>query len=456
MIKRVFTFFVASQVVLSSMAAMASSKVDRAIGDFISYYASSEFAYELSKEDFEKAWAENDVRGVYQAQVQKTLRELSNFSKEELEARISKKEELREKADDIVHSLLKRPLVEINETLLALLHRYLFEPNTRDPLKYIFDSLTAYKFSPEQIRQLAKEDHRLYQYTTGSTYSLLTAFGILAVLKYKKLTPAETLNLMKVGLSDLATSSKSFFNKTASAKAGAQTKKTNDFTAILSELHEARASLRSLDPSLPELTKPGAEAARDLTKRKFLLSAEKILQRPIFQSLLYATGISVVGGVGNVIVNAATPGAYAGDEVIDVTKIQNDYFDGLAALRLSCNSHDLLSTVSTASAVSAAGDRDVNNLKAELAQQLNELYTEYAVLKRLTNLRFNETVILPAEITFDIGSKHVHFNLNVKGETIKKDFSCDKLAEVERQNPIQVNLLEVLDELTQVFVHLRD
>lgn len=468
--------------ILFYSAALASQDIDQEIALFIKDFQNSSLALQLSKEEFEKAWSEEGVAGVYQAKAEKILNELpSDMSADDQKKELDKQREVREsfsdRADRIAFNVLQQGPAEINKYIHVFLFRSLIdpEPTVSSALYLVLNSINSYRFSQEEERRLLKESKALHQFHRAGVRTWLAALGLAGLIAIKhRIPPSEILSAMKSAwkspLKSLQSGVRRLTEKAASksddvmgslAKPKPGQRVTEEQIARLSRKEVLELLPGEISKAFPEISKDGSTFAKMFSRRRLLHSLKDKPAPVWFKNLLYSVGFYAAGGTAgvgyNTLLNITVDPSFS-NTVVSLPDL-SEYYSGLDVLLLNCRTRDFLIRVKMAESI----EINVDEAKS-MAKDLNSLYAEYAQLKRLYNGMYLDTITLPKDFRFEketaLVKYHVfpalNYKINEEPLKMEKSFQCEKLKDADLSMGIQVNLLESLYELTAAFAILRD
>ncbi|MGE0764019.1 MAG: hypothetical protein AB7N80_12125, partial [Bdellovibrionales bacterium] len=154
----------------------AKASVLEKIDQFVNALQDSKYTYALNAEMLNKILARNNA-SLLPTTIEDRA-ELANHGPVEAEAQFEWSEErarVYKVAHDIVTELFAQEAIEINDSLLSILHRYLFDDQARLPLTILMEQVMGYRFSPAQLQHLKKEASWQRHYTQGSIAGILLA-----------------------------------------------------------------------------------------------------------------------------------------------------------------------------------------------------------------------------------------------------------------------------------------
>jgi hypothetical protein len=412
--------------------------VPKQIDAFVAKLQNTPYVFHLTAEEFEKAWAETGVKPAFAAQFEKArMATQGPETSEEKDAWLKTQSSIRDEAAQIVRNLFSQPIEHVNLSMIAILHAYLFEENARAPLSFIINEITNYKFSPAELKRLRKKDTWQAQASKGAIVGTLATMAATAAVLWRKRFSPELLKAM--------------FKSAPKAVA-------KEAAVVGKEVGEGRGRVRVDDVlSNPFRYVPGSpgtatkelaiDSAKFVSRKRLFSKVTGFLMSPAnFKATLSVIGIQVGAGAANVGWNALAKTLFDEDlstTPINVEDVRSNYYDGLAALRLSCQAHELITYTS-----------QPNFELLEATKFLNGLYSEFSMLKKI-NPKLLEITDLPPEITLNSGTGAIEFLVTVNGKEIKESFSCPKLKGIKAV-PVQVSLTDVLKTLTKTFLSLQE
>lgn len=461
------------------------SEVDK----FISKHSQNKFAYELSNDEFIEAMSSDGVSEAYRQQIEKLSEKMSSGStsleNNEYEIREA---EIRAEAFAIVDEMFKVYSVEqINFTLLSLLNDYLFKNEARGPITYLLDAIQNYNFSPEQMERIQTEANKLKQFTDGSiaTIFVLSAASIIGYFRRGRVATQ----------ADVAPGLRALWNRLVGKKSNAGTlaKTTSATNAAATSQHSLEnKSLLELKQMLDEATQSARHSSKlqtpnatlqqmaKMNKEKFYSKLSMLGDHPSFYNFAFIFGATAVGGAANIGYNALNRAIFAEDirhSFINTNQftakpqasdLRSDYYDGLAVLNLTCSALYIKKGAEELLRKDPATSANSSQMQFLLMKELNSLYVEYSLLKRLAP-RYMSTVPLPREgqgptaqgISFNSESDMVELNLNVMNYALHEEMRCEGLKttlgneNLTSSSAIEVNLGEALMILTDTFLILK-
>lgn len=349
--------------------------------------------------------------------------------------------EWQRRAYDIAKGIVGQSIEEMNLALLALLHRYLMDDSARPALSYVFEGLYSVRFSQAEQYRIRKEAHWMTQAGQGSLWGIIGG-SIVLMLSGKRLPSAwksltEALFQTSKGVSKKVVVETSEHGMTG-----------DEMLAMI-----RRSGLASTKTQAPRVAST-AQVVSQVSKFRVFSKMSNVFSRDGFKSYLKLSaafgGIAVAGAGANVGLHAIY-NWYSGESIsakdIEFLDLRENYYDGLAALRLACASHDYLQRLQDGEHLILSAEDLRNQVK-----EMNGLYTEFDLLKRI-NMTLIDVTPLSSDIKVDSETGKVTFKTNVRGKAVDEQFECSKL-KGHTGGPISVSLNEVLVDVVEAGKHL--
>lgn len=431
-------------IILSSQFAHAENAVLAFEADYarlVRETQSSSFTYRLTPAQFAHAFSETEQRQALQAlneQINKVSgRGFSNY--EAYEMQIQKEEFLANRVNPLVNRLLKMNKAQINLLILQLARDYLLNDQKRIAAQLLLEGIAAKKFSQEELNRLAKEDTYGHQAVEGSKWG--TGVAVLGGL---------VVGARRNGPSIL------------SRLKGLWTKAPQKVSAAKNKIKEVRGL--TLQEALEIARQGGVRFASDLgtnitevLTRKNKLARIKEWSKNFHKSETFSDIAFVV------LANGAGAATFTGyhalhkaffkenmkNGMINPQLIRDEYYDGLAVLKLSCQVQSLVPRAESLAALQNMNRATQAQLEAEY-KKLLIYYADFMYLKDATG-RFDRPTALSPHVR--VVGENVVFRAPIRGQVQELKFACPALKGL-KTHPIEVSLGEVLDQLTQAFTSL--
>ncbi|MGE0763854.1 MAG: hypothetical protein AB7N80_11300, partial [Bdellovibrionales bacterium] len=373
--------------------------------------------------------------------------ELANHGPVEAEAQFEWSEErarVYKVAYDIVTELFAQEAIEINDSLLSILHRYLFDDQARLPLTILMEQLMGYRFSPAQLQHLKKEASWQRHYTQGSIAGILLA-AVGAFWGGRKIFSGKTWIALRSGLTRAAKRSAApAATKVDETVAHAQAPSVDELLAVLDRIDANMGLGTAAAKNMPKPT--ASQNVARLGKVRLFSQFPDIFSPAGFKGMLLLMGFS-----------AATGGGYAGahelikilsaedrdNGVIDFAVLSDQYYDRLAVQRLICLSHDMKTQ--------ALALKTPENL-LPILQQTNMLYSEFELLKRI-NPSLVDLLPMPPEVSHNPETGEVSFERMARGKPVTETFPCNKL-KGRPKSTLHVSVNQVLRDVLESTDHI--
>jgi hypothetical protein len=452
--KRIMSLLLSVSLSLPALAAeplATSAQLDL----FIKKYSNSIYAYQLTEDDLQKVFTEGGVEIAYLTQLQQAIEMAADAStSKEKVAKAKALHEMKLEASAIVDQMFRQESIEqMNLDLLKILHRYLFDENSRGPLSHILYAIEQYNFSPEQMRQLEKKASYLKQYTDGALVSF-AVITLAAVANFK----VHGQSLYKYILQSLKKEAPATTKVTAAEQAKNASSEVNNIDQMIIDLEKMGGAgiAKTTSNKSVDVNTEAIKAVSQVSKMKFFNLLNQLRRHITFKNFAYITGATIVGG-GTNIGWKALQRIYFPDDISDSyanpEPLRTDYYDGLATLRLTCRSFDLNEKAKTLNAKQS----DFNTELFNATKNLNSLYVELTILQRLAK-RYNEKVTLPQAVQVNPSTGIVTANIQIKDKVHKEQFECLKLKTSisSASSLIEVNLNEALYYIKETFQNLNN
>ncbi|MCB0350708.1 MAG: hypothetical protein KDD38_05955 [Bdellovibrionales bacterium] len=446
-------FILIISLIFSPLAHASGVSVN--VDNYVTRYKNSAYAYTLSAEDFEKALDENGLRGPYAAQLQ-----LASDKEQGARDSLGKIEELRNienmdlEAFQIVDQMFNQSSIEqMNLDLLSIMHDYLFDADSRGPLSHIIKAIENYNFSPEQITEMKKQATYYKQYATGSMWAFaLVTVGTILSLRTRGAWVVE--NISRRFGQGKNTAAKAASKPSAAVKTTTPSPADKEIEDFIRRTNK----LRGASPLSEHMLKDAQliKQSSSVLKTKFFSNISAVSKKQSFKNFAFITGASITGGVANIGYNALNRAFFNEDitnSYFNPVDIQTDIYDGLAVLNLSCQSHDLLERAKSIPTHAEEFEPTVEQI--ELLKELNSLYSEFTILKKLTP-QYLEKILLDESISANTIDGTVTLDLMYKEYRIQETIACEKLKNTgsEINARVEASLSESLLLLTEAFLIL--
>lgn len=399
--KHLIILFVIFFTVSSAYAQLPADEIQ----SFVKSVQGSDYNYSLDPARFEEIWnGPAPILSAHSEQIDLLQRKFEE-SQDPTEKynRLMRQRQLAAQAQVIVDRMFKNSsIVDINTRIVSLLHQYIFEPHSREALVYIVEAIDRHAFSPEERERLKNEANKFYQYRQGSSWTIFGA-GLISIYSY-----------IKFGRSNALSKWLKIAPKTAAE------------TAVINAQKAAAMSDDVLRLGL---------------KNRILLAMSKTPKKSYIRNTLYIFGIGQVGGVAGVGFYALSDLLFPKDDantVFDITDLRDRLYDGLAVLDLSCKAYDFRQKLED---FQLKQNPPTNEQLKQLTVELNALYSEFSLQKRMTcpspdQCMYLHRESLPASVRHDPQSglvsldlsEAVSLDLKIKnGINNNVSFQCNKL-----------------------------
>jgi len=418
--------------------------MDTKVTQFVNDFQKTPYVLLLMDDQLKELLKDYNINRVLEAQADKIDR-VTNGPSQSLEALpwMEEKAKFERQAYAFAKETFSLSIEEVNLTLLSIFHRYLMEENSRTALSYILKAVKDYKFSPAELEHLKIEASPWHQASVGSEWAVGIGGALLVVAAGRQKSTWEKLGGYFSNLS-----------KRTMEKFTAKEVKT---------IAEDDASPEALWDLIQHSGLASAEG-HAVTGAVKLSSGKVVGKVSFFRHFAAVTnlfnaegrrwfgivlGVSTAGAATNVGIHALAneiPETLSNTN-INYNDLRDNYYDGLAALRLSCRSHEWLQRVMAL--------QQLPETLHDTAVGMNNLFTEYSLLRNLNHTLVSTTQLPSPDVQWDAASGEVKFNRQELGHTVTEHFACPKLKD-QPTGPVRVNLLETEEDIRAAAAHISE
>jgi hypothetical protein len=402
-----------------------SDKIDMFIKDI----EATHNIYLLAETDVIKLLKDSDVDAVLKAQVAR-VSDVEYGPSDSLQKLdwSEQRAAVEQRALELTKEIFAQQVIDVNLTLLEILHRFLFNEGESGPLRFLIAEIMNYRFSPDELYRLQKEASYAHQFTQGTLLGFIALSGF-ALYKGRK-SPGQMWTRLVEGF-------KWMWRPAALEAEAVIPKQTKSAGTTVDDLLLILQRSGLAPKAAKAATSQTGRAIQNLGKMRFFSRMFNMLNPTSAHGLVILSGVA--GGSADVglhaLVNALDPES-SSNTIIKFDDLRDSFYDPLSAMHLSCMSHDLVERLRTAQP----------GPLLPWVMEMNSIYTDFEILKRMNNALVDITPLSPL-VKLDPSTGQLSFQRQTRNGEITESFICAKL---KGENPatLTISLNEVLKDVT--------